>query len=147
MEMRRKEKLRMLISDGFRMRLTNFKGRFKMGLMKIRIKNFSNRLISLCNRFWKYQKIKIIKLQMITTEESLYTQSKYYYLDLLVIQIHSRIRESSLRSPTIRNSRASSCKKNHFDGTKKANSVQSKKQSNSAIIEAKSISKQLVSHA
>ena len=145
--MRRKEKLKMLILDGFKMRWTTCRGRFKIISMRIRIKNFSNRIITLCNRFQKYREIKIFKLQTKMKEESLFIQSKYKFIYLSVFQVHSRLRKSSSRSFTIWDSGASSCQENNTDGSKKADSIQSKEQLNSAIIEAISISKQTVSHA
>ena len=68
MEIKKKEKLKMLILDGYRMKLTIYRNRFRMSLVRIRIKNISNRLITQNNRFWKYQEIKIIKLQTRTME-------------------------------------------------------------------------------
>ena len=146
-EMRRKEKLRMSILDGFRMRWTTCKGRFKIISMRIRIKNFNNRIIIQCNRFQKYREIKTFRLQTKMKEESLFIQSKYNFIYLSVFQVHSRLREGSSRSFTFRNCGAPSCQENHTDGSKKADSIQSKEQLNSVIIEAISISKQTVSHA
>ena len=146
MGLRRKEKLRMLILDGFRMRSMTCRGRSKINLMS-RIKKISNKIISQCNKFQRSQEIKIFKLPTKMKVECLFIQSKYYYLYLLTFQIHTRLRESSLRSSTFWNCGTPSCQKNHFDGPKKAYSIQSKKQPNAALIETNHISKQIVSHA